>query len=157
MSRAIVFAILVAVAVVVAFLTVPSILYRGVPHEVALDLAGRGCRVVGSRGIVQGQFTESAERQWAILCQAGERVSLMVYTPGQGRPEVLTTHPASTADPDSEGGEGLRLVSWDYVVQHNPSQRTPAVPRSCLEDGVGMGSTVYCNLGGSWASLMGAD
>ena len=141
----------------VAIVTVPSLLYWSVPHEIAMDLAGRGCRIAGNPGMLQGQFTASSERQWAVLCQVGERVSLLVYRPGQARPEVLATHPAIAGDPNSEGGEGIRLVNWAYVAQHNPGRRSPVIPRACLEDGVGMGSTLYCNLDGSWVGLLGAD
>jgi hypothetical protein len=80
----------------------------------------------------------------------------MIYLPGKDVPDVFATHGAGLVDAP-EGARGIRLADRDYVAKHNPGMRSGDLPKVCVEDGVGMGSSIYCYMGGSWALLAGAD
>ena len=51
----------------------------------------------------------------------------------------------------------IRSVSWEYVARHNPGLKVSAEPKACVEDSMGMGSSIYCYLKGRWQKLAGAD
>ena len=96
----------------------------------------------------------SGDFGWAVLCQQGKFASLMIYGEDGGKPGVFGTHGAGLVD-DPEAARNIRIVQWDYVARHNPGLRS--APGDCIEDGAGMGSTLYCYLDGRWTALAGAD
>lgn len=135
---------------------VPPWLVRELPGAVAGGLVARGCNLVRGHGVASADFTGAGQRDWAVLCQQGHQASLMIYTAGRGTPAVLGTHGGGLVD-DPEAARGIRSVEWDYVVRHNPGLRGRSAPKACVEDGVGMGSSIYCFLNGEWVGLTGAD
>jgi hypothetical protein len=91
-----------------------------------------------------------------VLFQKDNQASLLIYLAGASNPAVFGTR-AVTLAKDPESARRISVARWDYVVRHNPGLNTTAAPRAFIEDGVGMGSLIYCYLNGSWAVLPGAD
>jgi hypothetical protein len=163
-ARSLIVAIAVGATLLVGILYIPSLLrpgipvgqFRELPDAVASDLKQRGCIIAGRKSVISEDFAGRGQRDWAVLCQRGNQASVLIYNAGSGTPAVLGTHGAGLVD-NPEGARGLRLVRWDYVVRHNPGIRSVDVPSVCIEDGVGMGSSIYCYLNGAWVVLAGAD
>ena len=123
----------------------------GLPASVVSDLRARGCDLLPQHSVVQSaEFT-------AVLCRIGGEASLLIYTRGQAKAIQLNKHPGGLDEKNPEAARGIRLVHWDYVARHNPGLSTAGHPQTCVEDGVGMGSALYCNLDGAWVGLAGAD
>ena len=146
------------------FAFIPAMLRPGIPvwrlkelpARIAWDLNLRGCNIVRGAGVVSGNFDGIGGTDWAVLCQQGNQSSLFLYTDASSQAAVFSTHPSGlTGDPES--ARGIRAVGWSYALQHNPGFQNAAGPSSCIEDGVGMGSTLYCRLDGRWVGLAGAD
>jgi len=162
--RAVIFAIAAAAVSLVGVLCIPPLLRPGIPVSrfphlpgaVASDLNRRGCNIVRGNNVISADFAATGQRGWAVLCQHGNRASLLLYLAGSSEPAIFATHGAGLAE-DPEGVRGIRVARWDYVAQHNPGIRRAAVPGTCLEDGTGMGSSIYCYLNGGWVVLAGAD
>jgi hypothetical protein len=162
--RVLIFAIAAGVTSLVGFVYIPTLLrpgipvshFRQLPDIVASDLNRRGCNIVRGNNAISEDFAGTGQRDWAVLCQQDNQASLLIYPAGSSKPAVFGTHGAGLVD-DPESARGIRVARWDYVVQHNPGLRPAAAPTACIEDGVGMGSSVYCYLGGAWAVLAGAD
>jgi hypothetical protein len=132
--------------------------FRQLPARVAGDLERRGCNIVREHGLVSGDFAGRGELGWAALCQHGEQASRMIYLDGSGRPSMIGEPGAVRLGDDPESVRGIQSVHWDYVLRHNPGMvDRPDHPPACVEEGVGMGSTIYCDLDGTWAPLAGAD
>jgi hypothetical protein len=163
-TRVPIFAIAAATVSLAAFVYVPALIRPGVPvrrfpqlpDTVARDLNRRGCNVVRGNNVISGDFTASGQRDWAILCQQGNQASLLIYAAGSGEPALFGTHGVGLGD-DPESARGIRVASFDYVTKHNPGIRPADVPGACIEDGAGMGSSIYCYLNGAWVRLAGAD
>ena len=162
--RAAVFAILGSLLLLILWVYLPPLLRPGVPAylrselpaPVARDLAARGCNTVRGHGTAPGEFTASATRDWGVLCQKGDQAWLFIYTAGRGAPSILQAHPGGLAG-DAEQARGIRAVGWEYAARHNPGLIVSQHPAQCLEDAMGMGSVIYCSLGGRWTALLGAD
>jgi hypothetical protein len=164
-NRPIAIAIAAAVVLVLGLVSIPPLLrpgipvwrFRQLPRSVAHDLERRGCNIVRGKNVITGDFAGGGQPGWAVLCQQGGQASLIIYSRSDAGPDVFATHAAGlTGDPES--ARGLRLAGWDYVVRHNPGlRRAPESAGACIEDGVGMGSVIYCYLGGAWTALAGAD
>lgn len=123
----------------------------GLPSTVKSDLRSRDCDVLRERGVViEPEFT-------AVLCRIGDEGSLLIYARGAGKPSVLNRHPGGLDEKNPEAARGIRAVHWGYVAQHNRELKLPEHPETCIEDGLGMGSTLYCYLDGEWVGLAGAD
>ena len=135
----------------------PVYQHRELPAAVASDLRARGCNIVAGHGVVSGNFTGSAARDWAVLCQIGDQASLLIYTAGREKATVLNTHPGGLDPKQPEAVRTIRGVDWNYVARHNPELRLSRKPKACVEDALGMGSVLYCYLDGKWVDLMGAD
>jgi hypothetical protein len=162
--RVLMFAIVAGATSLVGFVYIPPLLRPGIPVShfrqlpaiVASDLNGRGCNIVRGKNVISGDFTSTGERDWAVLCQQDKRASLLIYVAGSSKPVVFGTYGAGLGD-DPESARGIRVVHWDYVAQHNPGIPPSDAVEACIEDGVGMGSSIYCYLNGAWAPLAGAD
>ncbi len=162
-TRALIFAIAAATVSLAALVYIPPLIRPGVPvrrfpqlpDTVARDLNRRGCNVVRGNNVISGDFTASGQRDWAILCQQGNQASLLIYLAGSSEPAVFGTNGALGDDPES--ARRIRIASFDYVAKHNPGIRPADVPGACIEDGAGMGSSIYCYLNGAWVRLAGAD
>src|ERR1035437_3650733 len=158
------FAIAAGATLLAGFVYIPPLLRPGVPvshfpqlpDTVASDLDRRGCNIVRGNNVISGDFAGNGDGDWAVLCQQGNQPVLLIYLAGSGTPAVFGTHGAGLVD-DSESARGIRVADWDCVVRHNPGIRVAAAPTACIEDGVGMGSSIYCYLDGAWAPLAGAD
>ncbi len=161
-ARSLIFAIAVGATLLVGLfyifspLGIPVGHFRELPDTVASDLKQRGCIIAGRNNVISEDFAGRGQRDWAVLCQLGSQASVLVYTADSSTPAILGTHRAGLVD-NPEGARGIRLARWDYVVRHNPGIRPAGVPSACIEDGVGMGSSIYCYLNGAWVVLAGAD
>jgi hypothetical protein len=161
--RVLLFAIVAAGVSLVGFVYIPPLLrpgvpvsrFRQLPSTVASDLSRRGCNIVRGN-VISEDFAGTGQRDWAVLCEQGGQASLLIYLAGSGAPSVFSTHGAGLVD-DPESTRGIRVARWDYVRRHNPGIRPATAPRACIEDGVGMGSSIYCYLNGAWLVLAGAD
>jgi len=107
--------------------------------------------------MTSGEFSRPGRRDWAVLCQIGSQASLLVYIEGSAKPAVLATGSFDEHPRSEEEARGIRTVNWDYVARHNPGLKVGVEPKACVEDGQGMGSSIYCYLSGKWAKLIGAD
>jgi hypothetical protein len=162
--RVLIFAIAAGATLLVGFVYIPPLLrpgipvshFRQLPDTVASDLNRRGCNIVRGNNVISEDFAGTGQRDWAVLCQQDNQASLLIYLAGSSKPAVFDTHGAGLVG-DPESARGIRVADWDYVVRHNPGIRPAAAPRACIEDGVGMGSLIYCYLNGAWAVLEGAD
>jgi len=135
---------------------VPVSRFRQLPDSVARDLNRRSCNIVRGNNVISEDFAGTGRRDWAVLCQQGNQASLMLYLAGSSKPAIFGTHGAGLVD-DPELARGIRVAGWDYVVRHNPGIRPANAPKVCIEDGVSMGSLIYCYVNGAWAVLTGAD
>jgi len=123
----------------------------GLPAAVRDDLSARGCDMVREHGVLTSPaFT-------AVLCRIGDQASLILYSNGQRTPVEVNRHPGGLDEQNHEALRRLRSVDWDYVVRHNPGLKPATHPRTCVADELGMGSVLYCYLGGKWVRLDGAD
>jgi len=162
--RVLIFSIGVALVSFAGFACIPALIrpgvpvrsFRQLPDTVARDLNRRGCNVVRGNNVISEDFTGSGQRDWAILCQQDRVASLLIYIAGSSEPAVFGTHGAGLVD-DPESARGIRVASSDYVAKHNPGIRPETIPPACIEDGVGMGSSIYCYVSGAWMVLAGAD
>jgi hypothetical protein len=162
--RVLIFAIAFGATSLAGFVFVPPLLrpgipvsrFRQLPDSVANDLNRRGCNIVRGNNVISGDFTGTGQRDWAVLCQRGNQASLLLYLAGSSKPAIFGTHGAGLVD-NPELARGIRVVGWDYVVRHNPGIQPANAPKVCIEDGVGMGSLIYCHMNGAWAVLTGAD
>lgn len=162
--RVLIFAIAAGAALLAGFVYIPPLLrpgipvshFRQLPGAVATDLNHRGCNIVRGNNVISEDFDGTGQRGWAALCQQDNQASLLVYLAGSSKPAVFGTHGAGLVG-DPESARGIRVADWDYVARHNPGIRPAAAPKACIEDGVGMGSSIYCYLNGEWVRLAGAD
>jgi hypothetical protein len=162
--RVLIFAAGSAVCLVIALVYVPPLLrpgvpvrrFRQLPRAVADDLNSRGCNVVRGNNVISGDFYATGRRDWAVLCQRDNQASLFIYRDGGSEPAIFNTHGSGLSE-DPESARGIRSVRWDYVARHNPGIRPGLNQGVCVEDGVGMGSSIYCYLDGAWVPLAGAD
>jgi hypothetical protein len=162
--RVLMFAIAAGATSVAGFVFIPPLLrpgvpvshFRQLPDTVASDLNRRGCNIVRGNNVISGDFAGTGRRDWAVLCQRGNQASLLIYLAGSSKPAIFGTHSAGLVD-NPELARGIRIVGWDYVVRHNPGIRPANALKVCIEDGVSMGSLIYCNVNGAWAVLTGAD
>jgi len=165
MTRVVLLTLLAGAALLAAAYYVPGVLVSGdpvykhpeLPSAMARDLRLRGCGIVRGHGVVSGNFTDSGDADWAVLCQIGDQASLLIYTAGRGRPAVLNTHPGGLDASNPEAARAIRRVGGDYVARHNPGLQLRTMQRACVEDGLGMGSVLYCYLDHKWTPLAGAD
>ena len=163
-DRVLLFAIAAGAILLAALEYLPPLLRPGIPvshfsqlpDAVASDLDSRGCNIVRGNNVISGDFAGNGERDWAVLCQQDNQASLLIYLAGTSKPAVFGTGGYGLVD-DPESARGIRVAGWDYVVRHNPGVRAAGAPTACIEDGVGMGSVIYCFLDGAWAPLAGAD
>lgn len=163
-SRVLIFAIAAGATLLVGVVYVPPLLrpgipvsrFRQLPDAVASDLNRRGCNIVRGNNAISEDFAGTGRRDWAVLCQQDNQASLLIYLAGGSKPAVFDTHGAGLAG-DPESARGIRVVPWDYVARHNPGIPPAVTPRPCIEDGVGMASSIYCCLNGAWVALAGAD
>jgi hypothetical protein len=163
-NRVLLFAIAAGATLLAGFVYVPPLLRPGIlvshfpqlPGTVASDLDSRGCNIVRGNNVISGDFAGNGERDWAVLCQQDNQASLLIYLAGTSKPAVFGTGRYGLVD-DPESAREIRVAGWAYVVRHNPGIRAAAAPTACIEDGVGMGSIIYCYLDGAWAPLAGAD
>jgi hypothetical protein len=163
-SRVLLFAIAAGATLLAVFVYIPPLLRPGIlvshfpqlPDAVASDLDSRGCNIVRGNNVISGDFAGNGERDWAVLCQQDNQASLLIYLVGSSKPAIFGTGGYGLVD-DPESARGIRVADWNYVVRHNPGVRAAAAPTACIEDGVGMGSVIYCYIGGAWAPLAGAD
>jgi hypothetical protein len=148
-----------------AVLYVPALLRPGIsvsrfpqlPAWVAIDLKSRGCNIVRGKNVVSADLAGSGQPDWAVLCQQGNRASLLIYLAGSHTPSIFNETGAGLTE-EPESARAIRVVGWDYVARHNPGTAPVDAPaRACIEDGVGMGSSIYCHLNGAWVALTGAD
>jgi hypothetical protein len=79
-----------------------------------------------------------------------------LYLAGSSKLAVFNTNGEGLTDAP-ESARGRRIADWDYVAQHNPGIRPAIAPKACIEDGVGMASSICCHLNGAWVRLAGAD
>ena len=162
--RVLIFAIAGGAAVLASFVYIPPLLrpgipvsrFRQLPRAVALDLNLRGCNIVRGKNVISGDFDGTGQRGWAVLCQRDNQASLFIYLEGSSKPAIFDTHAAGLVD-DAESARGIRIADWGYVARHNPGIRPAPAPTACIEDGVGMASSIHCHLNGSWVRLAGAD
>ena len=162
--RVTMFAIAAGAALLVGFMYLPPLFrpgvsvsrFRHLPFALAIDLNLRGCNIVRGSDVISEDFDGTGQRDWAVLCQQGNQASLLIYLAGSGKPSVYGTHGGGLVD-DPESSRGIRVADWNYVAQHNPGIRPASPPKTCIEDGVGMGSSIYCYLNGAWVGLAGAD
>lgn len=162
--RVFAFAIVAGATVLAGFVYIPPLLrpgipvshFRQLPGAVALDLNLRSCNIVRGDNVIAEDFDGTGERDWAVLCQQDNQASLLVYLGGAGKPAVFNTHSAGLVDAP-ESARRIRVADWRYVAQHNSGIRPATVPNACIEDGVGMASSIYCHLNGAWVRLAGAD
>ncbi len=162
--RVLIFAIAAGATSLAGFVFIPPLLrpgvpvshFRQLPDTVTNDLNRRGCNIARRNNVISGDFTGTGQRDWAVLCQRGNQASLLIYLADSSKPDVFGTHGAGLVD-NPELARRIRVVGWDYVVRHNPGIRRANAPKVCIEDGVSMGSLIYCYVNGTWAVLTGAD
>jgi hypothetical protein len=163
-ARILIFTIAAGAALFAAVAYIPPLLrpgipvshFRELPSGVANDLNLRGCNIVRGNNVISEDFDGSGQRDWAVLCQRDHQASLFLYLAGSDGPAIFGTNGAGlVADP--EGARRIRVVDWDYVARHNLGLRADTAARACIEDGAGIGSSIYCYLNGAWVPLAGAD
>jgi hypothetical protein len=155
--RVLIFAIAAGATSLVSFVYIPPLLrpgipvshFRPLPYIVASDLTRRACNIVRVNNAISEDFAGTGQRDWAVLCQRDNRASLLIY------PAAVESRPYSVPmGPDSWT---TRRVHVGYASLAGIMLIRPTAPRACIEDGVGMGSSIYCYLDGAWAVLAGAD
>jgi hypothetical protein len=162
--RVLAFAVLAGASVLAGLVYIPPLLRPGIPVShfpqlpvtVALDLNLRGCNIVRGNNVISEDFDGTGQCGWGALCQQDNRASLLIYLAGSSKPAVFDTNGAGLTDA-AESARGIRVADWDYVAQHDPGIRPAVTPKACIEDGVGMASSIYCHLDGAWVRLAGAD
>jgi hypothetical protein len=148
--------VMVAVPLIVASLmgalasgTVPAA-FPELPRKVVSDLQRRGCIVPpdratgGGRNVLIGDFSGRGLRDSAILCKHGQQASLLLYLDGQESAPAVFNTTAAGLDEDPEASRAI-------TVKRSP-HGSP-----CVEDGIGMGSSVYCYGSEGWIKSGGAD
>ncbi|MDQ1474113.1 MAG: hypothetical protein QOJ99_5593 [Bryobacterales bacterium] len=142
----------------------PIFLFPELPSGVAADLRSRGCGIAreytmrNHKNVLRGDFTGDHYEDWAVLCIAGQQAYVLVYARGRAPAAVLSTAPL-TIPQSAEAGNSIRIVDRTYVADHNRSADLQSLRKDahCVEDAIGMGSSIYCSVDSQWIRYAGAD
>jgi hypothetical protein len=157
-------AILAAAVHITTSPALPIFLFPELPSTVAAELRSRGCGIAreytirNHKNVLRGDFTGDYQEDWAVLCIAGQQAYVLVYGAGRAPAAVLSRSPF-TIPQSAEAGNSIRIVDRAYVADHNRSTDLQSLRKdaSCVEDAVGMGSSIYCSVRGQWIRYAGAD
>jgi hypothetical protein len=158
-------AVILATAVqIITSPRLPIFLFPELPPTVTADLRSRGCGIAreytirNHKNVLRGDFTGDDQEDWAVLCIAGQQTYFLVYTTGRAPAAVLSTTPF-TVPQSAEDGRSIRIVDRAYVADHNRSSDLQNLRKDarCVEDAIGMGSSIYCSVDGQWIMYAGAD
>jgi hypothetical protein len=112
---------------------------RALPAAIRDDLEKLGCRIPmftrwdGKHNAVQGQFLRAGQRDWAVLCRAGDNTGILLYPAGEatGLP-MLHVEPG---DPRRMIHAVSGFVLSKRAVRDRPDQPAPVFDHDGIEDG----------------------
>lgn len=131
---------------------------RGLSAALKKDLGGRGCRVPlftkwdGRHNVIEGSFMAAASKDVAVLCLAGDDMSIIVYPAGSAsNAQEIRKFPADayrmihTTSP---------FVLKKKAIRDNATDRVPEFDHDAIEDGpVGERSETTYFFGGKWSTV----
>lgn len=135
------------------------------PEKVVVELERRGCKVPQGTGtkqrmnVVQGEFREKGQMDWAVLCSVRGVSRVLVFWNGEVDGVVALGKRKDTVGDEGYtryigvADEAFMKVHWMTV--HGP--REPRFEHQGINDGEGMGSSVWYFSKGKWTVLPGAD
>jgi hypothetical protein len=122
--------------------------FPDLPVAVVQELQSRGCKVPGkkSKSVIRGEFLRPGQTDWAVLCSAKQRTSLLVFPDGsRERVAALETRLKgfskwSISVINREFLESIKSVGWMAPV---PTEIDHQGISSFVESGEG-GTCLYC-------------
>lgn len=147
--------------------------FPGLPPEIAGVLRTRHCTVpqpagaTSPRNVVRGEFFESGQESWAVLCSAKGRSTILVFRNAQdAAPHALARREdrnyLQSLDEHSVGySREIRTVGRDFIVGHDNGYRVAKPPRinhHGIDDAfLEKASEVWYFHAGNWFKLPGSD
>jgi hypothetical protein len=132
---------------------------REIPAPVRADLEARGCRIPrftkwdGPHNAIQGQFVAAGRQDWAILCAANDRSTILLY-PG-GAVEAVQPLRAEDLDPHRFIHTVTAFVLGKRALRdQQEGQPVPVFDHDAIEDGpIGKPGRVIYHRDGEWMLL----
>lgn len=136
----------------------PPASFPDLPDAVAKALEQRGCLIPqtyaahGPENVVRGSFERRGSQDWAVLCSAEGKVSLLVFfSSAPGKAQVLATAPETSRLQAYNSSRvlgfnwGIEAASADTVheAQSGLSPRPPLLTHDAVGDSVVDRGTVY--------------
>jgi hypothetical protein len=132
---------------------------RQLPPAVRADLETRGCSIPrftkwdGPHNAIQGQFLQAGSQDWAVLCAAGGRTTILLY-PG-GTADGVQSLRAEEADPARFIHTVTAFVlSKRALRDQQGEQPVQEFDHDAIEDGpIGKPGRVIFHRDGDWSLL----
>lgn len=122
---------------------------RELPQVIRTDLGKLGCRIPkfikwdAKHNAIQGEFFKSGQKDWAVLCQTGDKTGLLLY-PG-GAASDLPMLRAAPTDHTRTIHVVSAFVLRKRAIRDHPEAAPPEFDHDGIEDGhiTEMGSVLY--------------
>jgi hypothetical protein len=151
----------------------PPAAFPGLPTEIVRALEKRGCTIPQPalseepRNVVQGEFAQAGQKDWAVLCSVNGVSTILVFWNGSGM------NPASLAPSEDQHSlqkvteteigfsRGIHPVGRDAILRCHEAYGGPAPPpvhHQGIDDAfIGKASVIWYFYDGKWRKLTGAD
>ena len=147
--------------------------FPGLPDAVVAELDRRNCLIPqtyeahGPENVVHGSFGRPGSTDWAVLCSARGKVSLLVFFAGDAQnPAVLATAP-ETERIEAHGANGMLEFDWGIdsaspeqvrEAQGGMRRRPPRLSHDAIAESIIDGQTMYhFYAGNAWTFVETSD
>jgi hypothetical protein len=147
--------------------------FPDLPKNIRADLERRHCKIPQlfqekkKVNVIRGQFSKPGQMDWAVMCQAGKTISILIFWNGS---EINPARFASSnvdattefADDGTTGNDwnistvGKREIMASY--KHFGGPKPPSIDHDGLENGfAGKASSISYFHGGKWLGWTSSD
>lgn len=112
---------------------------RELPAAIKADLEKRNCKIPrftkwdAPHNVIQGQFLEPGQRDWAVLCRHQDRSSILLY-PGKVIADVQTVR-SEDHDPYRIIHTVTKFVLQKRAIRDKLTESVPQFDHDAIEDG----------------------
>jgi len=112
---------------------------RALPVVIKADLEKRGCKIPrftkwdARHNVIQGQFLNPGQRDWAVLCRHQDKSSILIY-PASAAVDVQTVR-SEDHDPYRIIHSITAFVLHKRAIRDKPTEPAPEFDHDGIEDG----------------------